>query len=501
MNTMDTGTSEKMPRRFRKRWISRALVALCVVVAVWNTTKPMQAGTNLRSEPIVSNAADVQFLSDLSFTDIQGSDVREQQIFDAIFRIVDESQTFVIADMFLFNEFMGTQTTPAYRALSGQLVDRLITRKQAQPNIEILFVTDPINEIYGGMHSAQLDRLRKAGVQVVTTDLEKLRDSNPVYSSFWRIFLQWAGNSTEGGWMPNPFQSSSGELTLRSWLQLLNFKANHRKLIVADRSDGALAGLVASANPHDASSGHSNVALRFTGPLALELAQSEMSVARFSGWTGSIYTSTGEVTQATDDEAVKLQFLTEGSIRDHLLESIDATRNGDAVDIATFYLADRGVVESLLSAADRDVKVRLILDPNKDAFGRQKDGVPNRPVANELVTVSGGKIDVRWYRTHGEQFHTKLALIRRGERFIASLGSANLTRRNLGNYNLEANVVIESSATSPLAIQMLGYFDRLWTNNGTEVIEFTAPFGAYQDTDRTRYWRYRFMEATGLSTF
>ena len=33
-----------------------------------------------------------------------------------------------------------------------------------------------------------------------------------------------------------------------------------------------------------------------------------------------------------------------------------------------------------------------ILDPNRDAFGRQKDGVPNRPVANELVTASGEKI-------------------------------------------------------------------------------------------------------------
>ena len=48
---------------------------------------------------------------------------------------------------------------------------------------------------------------------------------------------------------------------------------------------------------------------------------------------------------------------------------------------------------------------------------------------------------------------------------------------------------------------MLGYFDRLWTNDGENAIEYTAPFGAYADTDGRRYWRYRFMEATGLSTF
>jgi phosphatidylserine/phosphatidylglycerophosphate/cardiolipin synthase-like enzyme len=168
------------------------------------------------------------------------------------------------------------------------------------------------------------------------------------------------------------------------------------------------------------------------------------------------------------------------------------------------------VIEALLAAAARGVTLRLILDPNKDAFGRKKDGVPNRPVANELVTKSGGKIDVRWYRTHGEQFHTKLILITQddalGDALIASLGSANLTRRNLANYNLEANVALRMPLSAPLALQMVNYFDELWSNTkrpdapGGEP-QFTAPFGAYRDTDWRRYWQYRLMEATGLSTF
>ena len=108
---------------------------------------------------------------------------------------------------------------------------------------------------------------------------------------------------------------------------------------------------------------------------------------------------------------------------------------------------------------------------------------------------------VRWYRTHGEQFHTKIALVTRGDRLIASLGSSNLTRRNIGNYNLEANVAVETSASAPLAREMTGYFDRLWNNEGEAGTEYTAPFGAYRDEDRGRYWRYRLMEATGLSTF
>jgi hypothetical protein len=122
-------------------------------------------------------------------------------------------------------------------------------------------------------------------------------------------------------------------------------------------------------------------------------------------------------------------------------------------------------------------------------------------VANELVTESGERIQVRWYRTHGEQFHTKIALIQRGKRFIASLGSANLTRRNIGNFNLEANIAVEAAADSPLAIEMLGYFDRLWNNDGPPGTQYTATFGAYRDEDRSKYWRYRLMEATGLSTW
>jgi phosphatidylserine/phosphatidylglycerophosphate/cardiolipin synthase-like enzyme len=199
--------------------------------------------------------------------------------------------------------------------------------------------------------------------------------------------------------------------------------------------------------------------------------------------------------------AVSVAYITEEGIREHLVGAIAATRNGDAVRIATFYLADRKVVNGLLAASARGVLVQLVLDANRDAFGRTKDGVPNRPVANELVTESGEKIQVRWYRTHGEQFHTKLALVTHGDRLIASLGSANLTRRNIGNYNLEANVALEMNVESPLAREMLGYFNRIWNNEGPSGTEYTAPFGAYKDTDRMKYWRYRLMEATGLSTF
>jgi phosphatidylserine/phosphatidylglycerophosphate/cardiolipin synthase-like enzyme len=499
---MNTPFMDDVPprRRFRKRWILWTLLISWVAIGMWNTTRPMAPGTDVDTPAIAVNAADVQFLADLTYTDPRGNAVYEQRIFDQVLRIVDESESFVVADFFLFNDLMGAQSA-AHRQLSRELADHLIARKAARPKLAVLIVTDPINEVYGGAHSALLDELRRAGIDVVVTDLAQLRDSNPVYSALWRSLFQWWGNSASGGSLDNPFDDGPSRITLRSWLALLNFKANHRKLIVADRADATLAALVTSANPHDASSGHSNVALRISGAAALQLVESELAIARFSGWPGHIYAAAPAAPPVDAANAVQLKFVTEAAIRRHLLGAIDSTRNGDAVRIATFYLADRKIVRALLDAASRNVNVQLILDPNRDAFGRQKDGVPNRPVANELVTRGGGRIAVRWYRTHGEQFHTKLALITRAGRLVASLGSANLTRRNLGNYNLEANLALECDQQAAPALAMLNYFDRLWNNEGSAGAEYTAAFGAYEDPDTGRYWRYRIMEATGMSTF
>lgn len=487
-------------RRFKKRWVLWGALSLWLLVGVWHSYKPMPSGTDITSELVTPE--EVRFLYDLTYSDARGRVQHQQQIFEELYRIIDAAQSFIVADFFLMNDLMGAQQQPL-RALSSELASRLQARKRARPDLQVLLIVDPINQVYGGIRSALLEQLRQDGIEAVVIDLEQLRDSNPLYSSLWRIFGQWWGNSVGKGSMPNPFDTEPAHLTLRSWLALLNFKANHRKLIAADRENGQLVGLVTSANPHDASSAHGNVALAFASRTTVKtIVDSELSLAGRSGWRGHVYVSApSETALASTAPDVRLAYLTEESIRDHLLAALERTRGGDAIDIATFYLSDRKVIAALLAAAARNVAVRIILDPNKDAFGRKKDGIPNRPVANELVTESGAKIQVRWYRTHGEQFHTKLALIRHGRELTASLGSANLTRRNLGNFNLEANVALQLPSDAAVAVEMLGYFDRLWHNDGTRGVEFTAPFGAYRDTDVRSYWRYRFMEATGISTF
>src|SRR5687768_12551785 len=157
--------------RFRKRWIGWEFMAWWATVAGWNVVKPMPPGTNVSTALIGAQAEDVQFLYDLTTSTPTGAPVREQRIFDEVFRIVDEAESFVVADFFLLNDMMGA-ADGVHRPLSRQLADRLLARKRAKPELSILLITDPINDIYGGMPSPLLNELRSKGIDVVTTDLD-----------------------------------------------------------------------------------------------------------------------------------------------------------------------------------------------------------------------------------------------------------------------------------------------------------------------------------------
>ena len=199
--------------------------------------------------------------------------------------------------------------------------------------------------------------------------------------------------------------------------------------------------------------------------------------------------------------AVRAQLLTEGEIRDALLAHTDAAAAGDAIDIAAFRVAERGVVESLLAAARRGVSVRLILDPGEDASGAHGAGLPNQPLAAELVSRSNGAIRVRWYRTHGERFHSALALVYDRRRAWLSVGSANFTRRSLNDYNLEANLAVELLRSAPLAQQSWDYFEALWSNKAALGIEYTADYAAFADPSQAHYWLCRVLEGLGAAPF
>jgi PLD-like domain len=463
------------------------------------------------------DARDVAFIADITSADAYGRPSVSQAIFDQVLSLVHSARRFVVLDYFLFNSQL--RSSAGLRQLSAELRDALIERRRENPRLQVLLITDPINEAYGGMASRDLRLLRAAGVAVTVTDLDRLRDSNYLYSSLWRLGIKWWSGGSRGrsgreepeadppnhtGWLPNPVDESEAPPSFGAWTRLLNFKADHRNVVIADDGQDGMVAIVGSASPHDASSTHSNTALKLTGPALWPLLQSELAIARFSGWQGQL----DPAPESSDPPpaprpagAGRVKVLTEGAIRAELLNRLDATVRGDSIDLALFRVADRSVVASLLAASRRGVAVRLILDPNKDAYGHTRTGIPNRPAASELVAASDGAIHVRWYRTHGEQFHSNLAMVYGPEQLWMAVGSANLTRRNLADYDLEADIAVEVPRESPLAVQTLEYFETLWSNRAGLGIEYTADFGYYADPSQLHYWLYRVMEGTGVSTF
>jgi phosphatidylserine/phosphatidylglycerophosphate/cardiolipin synthase-like enzyme len=478
-------------------------LGLWAAVAVWHLFKPLPAGTSIRGAVVSTPLEDLKFLRDVTSADVFGEPVVDQQIFDAMLRLIGEAREFLVLDFFLFNSQGGAAADARpHRELSVELRDALLARKRAMPGLRVLVICDPINDVYGALPSRDFAALRGAGIDVVAVDLDELRDSNPIYSAFWRITTRWWAGAEGQGNLPNPLDAGPERVTFGAWARLLNFKANHRKVILGDDGRGGLTGIVTSANPHDASSLHSNVGIRVSGPALLPLLESERALARESGWKDEWpHFDLPPPIPASPDTTAQVQVLTEGEIGSVLLRNVAGTRGGDSIDVAMFYLSDRGVVRALIAAARRGVAVRVILDPNKDAFGRTKNGIPNRSVATELGAASDGAIRVRWFRTHGEQFHSKLVAIRSVDEFWFTLGSANLTRRNLDDFNLEANIAASIPPGSPLAQQVSDWFEGLWTNRGPPELEYTAEFGAYADPAQGTYWLYRLMEATGLSTF
>ena len=482
-----------MPRWLRARPGRVAVLALLLVylsTGAYHVVKPLPDGLDVATPYRAAEA--VEFLADSTWIDTQGEQHTKHEIFDAALEVIAQAQSLVVADFFLVNQFAGN-AEDAFRPLSSELVEGFVELRARRPEVEALLITDPLNTLYGGIPQPLFARLDAHGIPVIETNLRALRDPNPTWSAAWRICCQWFGNSSNGAWLPNPVGETP--VSLRTYLALLNFKANHRKTLAADGPDGWTA-LVTSGNPHDASSRHENIAVRFRGDAAIDLLHTERAVAEFSGGTRVSFPDRVE-TNADADATVRIRILTESRIRDAALEMIDATEAGDRLDLLMFYLSHRGIVRALRDAQQRGAELRVLLDPNRDAFGREKQGIPNRQVALELHAAG---VPVRWCNTAGEQCHAKMLLHRAADGNATLLaGSANFTRRNLDNFNLETNVQVRTDATTPVIADAVEFFDARWHNEPDRI--HSVPYFEYADESRLRYWRYRLMEATGLSSF
>jgi phosphatidylserine/phosphatidylglycerophosphate/cardiolipin synthase-like enzyme len=475
-------------------------LGLILIVGFFHNKKSLPDFVSYESPIYDVQSSDVHFFQDTTYVDNKGARHSDQEIFDEIFRMIDESQQYILIDLFFYSDFTGVETS-SYRQLATELTQKLIKKRNENPDIVIQVITDPINIMYGGHSSKDFELLRENNISVTITNLKPLRDSNPIYSAFWRTAFQWFGNTATEGFLPNPLDEKSPNLGIRTYLKMLNYKANHRKVVLIDYAKDDSVGfstLITSANPHDGSSAHSNIAVRVDSHVWQDILQTESAVVNFSNET-FVYPTEEFLDKINDIEngALRVQILTESKIEKRAIEEIDAATSGDMIDIAMFYIADRDIVKALKRADQRGVNVRILLDPNKDAFGREKNGTPNRQVAHELIQNSDGNTTVRWCDTHGEQCHNKLLLVKTGEQTVMMQGSANYTKRNLQDYNLETNIIITGHKDEQIFKDIEAFFETQWNNE--ENVFYSTSYETYEDTSTYKNIMYRLKEFSGLS--
>ena len=431
----------------RSRFARGAQIALLVLLLAWlslvfwNSAKPLPPGTHIASQVSRLSEADVDFVQESA---------RRPESPGRVMSAIDHAEQLIVVDR---------------SPVSQELAQHLLARKRARPNLRVVLVTDPGNEAFGGTPLQTLTSLEESGIIVARVRLERLRDSNPLYSGLWRLMF---------GWWSDPFDETPGQVTLPAWSRMRNFKADQRQLVVADDGSGGWTAAIGSAG---ASAG-----LILRGSLARSMIAGELQIAAWSADDDRL--PAGPPMDGRGVGSIDARFLTEGAIETALLDAIAAAGSGDEISIAVQNWSDRRLVAAALGAAGRGARLHVLLARNR---------MPNQAVAGELLDGGGSRIEVRWCSSGTEASLPKLLVVQHRNDLWMNFGSANFTRRNLGDLNLESSVELRMPARAPPARAVTEYFNKLWSNAAAEAdLEHPSP---------ASYWHYRFAEATGLSRF
>ena len=449
------------------------------------------------------------------------------QIGEKARQMIAAARDHIILSVFLFDNIYADEEPEI--DIAGQLVSLLIGKKESHPEMTIAVILDPSHRAYGDRVAPAERELRDNGIDVFYSDLlgglkkasflgvrETAGHINRCMDSLtfhgWGYF--WTGLFQR---VPAPIgvKIDGERLTMRMTYDFMLAKANHRKILVADDGHGGDEALVTSANPHNASAFHVNTALSVRGTPAkyiyLALREDVSKCARlgriYAHWqynSDSAYRKryvedrlaripleADNVRSPTPDRPAGVGFVTEARIPSSVIRMLDDVAPTDQVRIQMFYLSYQPVLDALLRAARIvDTPIRLLLDANKDSFNKVKDGTPNRQVARYLLEKcqkNDGKIEVRWYSTHGEQNHAKIMSITdpSGRKNILTTGSCNWTGRNMAGVNMEANLIVTGSER--LNRTFNEYFDRFWTN--ADGMEYSLDYEAFSKTASSFKWR------------
>ncbi len=529
----------------RKNSIKKYLIAGTIAFTVsCSTIKTPPLGINYESP--IRETENAEFHYDLTYLDKDGNIQYDRNLWDATYKVIDNAKDYLIVEMFLFNDLYN-KDKEHFPEFAKEYTERLVKKQKENPNLKVYILADENNNFYGAFEHPFITSMKNAGINVIIVDIFKLKDTFPWYSPFWRTFIKPMGNPQNKGWITNFYGDMWPKLTIRNLLRALNVKADHKKVFLNEKEV-----VVSSANIHDPSYFHENIAIYTDGPIVKDVLHNLQLVAKFSDSEINVdgsdrrmenimnsgsndKTETDEKTlnsenqkennvkqinneeneqnvkektsinseknSITDTEGhtYKIQYLTEGAIGKHLDEDIDSLKAGDELLMGMYFLADKGVIDRLIKAANRGVKIRIIFDRSRDAFGMSTNGLPNKPVSKKLKKKTKGKIEIKWYFTNNEQYHTKITLMKKTDgNVIINAGSANLIKKNIRGYIMDANFRILTTQNSKISKDIYEYFDRLWENKDGL---FTLNFDDEPTTGGFSDFMYKILDATQLGSF
>lgn len=529
----------------RKNSIKKYLIAgIIAFIVSCSTIKTPPLGINYESP--IRETENAEFHYDLTYLDKDGNIQYDRNLWDATYKVIDNAKDYLIVEMFLFNDLYN-KDKEHFPEFAKEYTERLVKKQKENPNLKVYILADENNNFYGAFEHPFITSMKNAGINVIIVDIFKLKDTFPWYSPFWRTFIKPMGNPQNKGWITNFYGDMWPKLTIRNLLRALNVKADHKKVFLNEKEV-----VVSSANIHDPSYFHENIAIYTDGPIVKDVLHNLQLVAKFSDSEINVdgsdrrmenimnsgsndKTETDEKTlnsenqkennvkqinneeneqnvkektsinseknSITDTEGhtYKIQYLTEGAIGKHLDEDIDSLKAGDELLMGMYFLADKGVIDRLINAANRGVKIRIIFDRSRDAFGMSTNGLPNKPVSKKLKKKTKGKIEIKWYFTNNEQYHTKITLMKKTDgNVIINAGSANLIKKNIRGYIMDANFRILTTQDSKISKDIYEYFDRLWENKDGL---FTLNFDDEPTTGGFSDFMYKILDATQLGSF
>ena len=529
----------------RKNSIKKYLIAGTIAFTVsCSTIKTPPLGINYESP--IRETENAEFHYDLTYLDKDGNIQYDRNLWDATYKVIDNAKDYLIVEMFLFNDLYN-KDKEHFPEFAKEYTERLVKKQKENPNLKVYILADENNNFYGAFEHPFITSMKNAGINVIVVDIFKLKDTFPWYSPFWRTFIKPMGNPQNKGWITNFYGDMWPKLTIRNLLRALNVKADHKKVFLNEKEV-----VVSSANIHDPSYFHENIAIYTDGPIVKDVLHNLQLVAKFSDSEINVdgsdrrmenimnsgsndKTETDEKTlnsenqkennvkqinneeneqhvkektsinseknSITDTEGhtYKIQYLTEGAIGKHLDEDIDSLKAGDELLMGMYFLADKGVIDRLIKAANRGVKIRIIFDRSRDAFGMSTNGLPNKPVSKKLKKKTKGKIEIKWYFTNNEQYHTKITLMKKTDgNVIINAGSANLIKKNIRGYIMDSNFRILTTQDSKMSKDIYEYFDRLWENKDGL---FTINFDDEPTTSGFSDFMYKILDATQLGSF